>query len=165
MARHVVSVPLSSAGIGRAINELTAYRQRLIEKTREITRRLAEHGMNVSQVMYSGAPYDGTNDVTVTMEPTERGYRVVASGRAVLFIEFGAGVTYGYGHPQATEFGMGPGTYPSDKGHWDDPEGWYLPKSAGGGSTMGNPPSMAMYNASQLMRDRITQIVREVFST
>ena len=90
----------------------------------------------------------------------ENGYTVRASGEDVLFIEFGAGARYGYGHPEAAENGMGPGTYPG-KGHWDDPNGWTIPN---GQHTYGNRPGMPMYNAVKTIEQQIEQIVREVFA-
>lgn len=84
----------------------------------------------------------------------------------MLFIEFGSGDTYGHGHPQNAEFGMGPGTYsegPNGKGHWKDPNGWWIPKSAGGGHTYGNPPAMVMYRTARELEREIQTIAEEVF--
>ena len=81
----------------------------------------------------------------------------------MLFVEFGSGIKYGSGHPENAEYGMGPGTYPNGKGHWDDPHGWYLPKDKGGGHTYGNPPTMAMYDARKTIEQDLVRIVREVF--
>jgi hypothetical protein len=85
---------------------------------------------------------------------------IYAEGESVAFIEFGSGDKYGHGHPQAGELGMGPGTYPEGKGHWDDPRGWWY---GHGKHTYGNPPAMAMYQAVQAMTEQITMIAREVF--
>jgi hypothetical protein len=89
---------------------------------------------------------------------------VVATGDAVLFIEFGAGYLMGYGHPEP--MGYGPGTYPG-KGHWDDPKGWYLPKAVqeatGKKKSFGNPPAAAMYNTVKDLEERIAEIASEVF--
>ena len=79
-----------------------------------------------------------------------------------IFIEFGAGITYGYGHPLAGELGVGPGTYPEGKGHWDNPGGWWY---AHGQHSYGNPPAMAMVAARDAMVADITTIAREVFGT
>lgn len=159
-----IKISQNTVSINSAIRELNDYQKDLERKGKEICRRLADYGKSLAVTAYSGTQYDGNKDVSVTVEERTNGYAIVASGETVLFLEFGAGVTYGYGHPQADQFGMGPGTYPDGKGHWDDPNGWWIPKSAGGGHTYGNEPSMAMYNAAKDLRAEIERVAREVFS-
>lgn len=163
MSRKKIVVPLSESGIQKIQDELMAYRKWQEEKARELAERLAALGATVASIRFSRAVYTGKKDVDVTVEALPNGYKVKADGESVLFIEFGSGVTYGYGHPEAGEFGMGPGTYPDGKGHWDDPKGWYLPKSAGGGHTFGNPPAMPMYEARKAIEQELPRIVKEVF--
>lgn len=163
MSRKKIVVPLSESGIQKIQDELTVYRKWQEEKARELAERLAALGATVASIRFSRAVYTGQKDVDVTVEELPNGYKVKADGESVLFIEFGSGVTYGYGHPEAGEFGMGPGTYPDGKGHWDDPKGWYLPKSAGGGHTFGNPPAMPMYEARKAIEQELPRIVKEVF--
>ena len=163
MSRKKIVVPLSESGIQKIQDELTVYRKWQQEKARELAERLAALGATVASIRFSRAVYTGKKDVEVTVEELPNGYKVKADGESVLFIEFGSGVTYGYGHPEAGEFGMGPGTYPDGKGHWDDPKGWYLPKSAGGGHTFGNPPAMPMYEARKAIEQELPKIVKEVF--
>lgn len=163
MSRKKIVVPLSESGIQKIQDELTVYRKWQEEKARELAERLASLGATVASIRFSRAVYTGQKDVEVSVEELPNGYKVKADGESVLFIEFGSGVTYGYGHPEAGEFGMGPGTYPDGKGHWDDPRGWYLPKSAGGGHTFGNPPAMPMYEARKAIEQELPRIVKEVF--
>lgn len=163
MSRKRIVVPLSESGIQKIQDELSVYRKWQEEKARELADRLASLGATVASIRFSRAVYTGKKDVDVTVEELPNGYKVKADGESVLFIEFGSGVTYGYGHPEAGEFGMGPGTYPDGKGHWDDPRGWYLPKSAGGGHTFGNPPAMPMYEARKAIEQELPRIVKEVF--
>ena len=163
MSRKKIVVPLSESGIQKIQDELMVYRKWQEEKARELAERLAALGATVASIRFSRAVYTGKKDVEVTVEELPNGYKVKADGESVLFIEFGSGVTYGYGHPEAGEFGMGPGTYPDGKGHWDDPKGWYLPKSAGGGHTFGNPPAMPMYEARKAIEQELPRIDKEVF--
>jgi hypothetical protein len=163
VSRKKIVVPLSESGIQKIQDELMVYRKWQEEKARELAERLAALGATVASIRFSRAVYTGPKDVDVTVEELPNGYKVKADGESVLFIEFGSGVTYGYGHPEAGEFGMGPGTYPDGKGHWDDPKGWYLPKSAGGGHTFGNPPAMPMYEARKAIEQELPRIVKEVF--
>lgn len=163
MSRKRIVVPLSESGIQKIQDELVVYRKWQEEKARELAERLASLGATVASIRFFRAVYTGQKDVDVTVEELPNGYKVKADGESVLLIEFGSGVTYGYGHPEAGEFGMGPGTYPDGKGHWDDPKGWYLPKSAGGGHTFGNPPAMPMYEARKAIEQELPRIVKEVF--
>ena len=108
----------------------------------------------------TGLLYNGTNDVSVRVDNTGSVAVIYAEGEAVAFIEFGAGDRYGHGHPQAGDLGMGPGTYPSDKGLWNNPKGWWYGHSQ---HTYGNPPAMAMYQAVQAITEQVTTIAKEVF--
>lgn len=165
MSRTITIDVFNPASIDAAVKEIRAYGQWVQRKTAELTRRLADMGaVNVS-LGFSRAVYTGNKDVSVTVEQhSDNSYSIVANGEAVAFIEFGAGVTYGYGHPNPTLNGeaMGPGTYPSDKGHWNDPNGWYIP---GGEHTYGNPPSMPMYLTASELKQDLVDIAREVFAS
>lgn len=162
--RKKITVPLSGSGIQKLQDELKEYQRWQQERGRRLAKRLAEFGVQVAKIGFSNGSHLGERDEHVTCEETETGFKVKADGKTVLFVEFGAGITYGFGHPEAQEFGMGPGTYPDGKGHWNDPNGWYLPKSAGGGHTYGNPPAMPMYEARKRIMQELPAIVKEVFS-
>ena len=166
MSRTITMDIFDPASVDSAVSEiqehLRGYSDKIQRKTRELAERLADIGAFNAHITYANAYYDGHRDVNVTVEQRgENTFAIVASGQTVLFIEFGAGVTYGYGHPNPMEYG--PGTYPGN-GHWNDPEGWYIP-GPGHIHTYGNPPSMAMYRTGQDLRRDLEQIAREVFST
>lgn len=162
--RKKITVPLSGSGIQKLQDELKEYQKWQQECGRRLAKQLAEFGVQVAKIVFSNGSHLGERDEHVTYEETETGFKVKAEGKTVLFVEFGAGITYGFGHPEAQEFGMGPGTYPDGKGHWNDPNGWYLPKSAGGGHTYGNPPAMPMYEARKKIMQEFPAIVKEVFA-
>ena len=148
------------ASVSRATRRLDDYYADLNRKADELCRRLAELGATRATLDYSGAYYDGTNDVSVAVEPIAHGYRVRASGNAVLFIEFGSG-TIGFGHPDPGNYG--PGTWsdgPNGKGHWTNPNGWYY---AHGQKSMGNPPAAAMYHARRDVEEYVYRIAEEIF--
>ena len=162
-----ITISLSESSINRAIRQLENYQKTIKKKTDEICRRLADYGLVLAQSSFDSASFDYVGPVEnhVTVESTSNGYRIIASGRTVLLFEFGAGITYGKGHPKP--MGFGPGTYPGQT-HALTGEGWYLPKAVLGRTgvhTYGNPPSMAMYNASQEIRDEVERIAREVFAS
>jgi hypothetical protein len=156
-----ITVDLSAKSIDSAIKEVRKYKAWVLEKEKELRLRLATLGASVASIRFSTAIYNGTNDVTVRVEDDGSMATIYAEGESVAFIEFGAGAKHGYGHPQAGEFGVGPGTYPDGKGNWDNPKGWYIP---GGEHTYGNPPATAMYSAVQTITEQVTMIAKEVFS-
>ena len=155
-----ITVELSTKSIGKAVKELKKYQKWVTTKETELRQRLAMRGATVASIQFSRAIYSGSNDVTVRVDNTGSVAVIYAEGEAVAFIEFGAGATYGYGHPQAGEFGVGPGTYPDGKGHWDNPKGWWF---GSGQHTYGNPPAMAMWSAVQEIAENVTEIAKEVF--
>lgn len=159
MARNI-EIELTNESISAAIKELRRYKKWVVKKEAELRSRLAMLGATVASIQFSRAIYSGSNDISVRVDNTGSVAVIYAEGETVAFIEFGAGATYGYGHPQAGEFGVGPGTYPDGKGHWDDPKGWWY---GSGQHTYGNPPAAAMYRAVQEMTEQVTTIAREVF--
>lgn len=151
---------LDPESVRNAVTELRQYQSDIDGKMRQVCEKLAHIGQVRASVGFSNAIYDGTNDVSVTAEPFDNGWKVRASGHATLFIEFGSG-TIGYGHPEPQEYG--PGTWSdseSGKRHWQDPNGWYY---AHGRKSFGNPPAAAMYYAEQDIRREIETVVKEVF--
>ena len=162
MPKKIVIDGLSHKNISSAIREVRKYQAWVAKKEAELRLRLASLGATVASIQFARAIYNGTNDVSVRVDDTGSVAVIYAEGESVAFIEFGAGITYGSGHPQAGELGMGPGTYPEGKGHWDNPRGWWY---AHGEHTYGNPPAMAMYSAVQAMTEDVTKIAREVFAS
>lgn len=164
-----ISISLDRNSLMNAAYELEAHRKGVKEKADHLTNRLALIGLRIADAVYNSAftEYDGKNDVIVKVEKTEKGYKVIASGQAVLFLEFGSGATLGYGHPYASGYGMGPSTWslgPQGKGHWDNPNGWWFTNEEGESvHTMGNAPAKAMFQAEQEIIRSIKTIVEEVF--
>ena len=156
-----ITIDLTDKSINSAIKEVRKYKAWVEAKEKELRLRLASLGATVASIRFSGAIYNGTNDVSVRVDDNGTTATIYAEGQSVAFIEFGSGEKYGYGHPQAGEFGVGPGTYPEGKGHWDNPKGWYYAK---GQHSFGNPPAQAMYSAVQAITEQVTTIAKEVFS-
>ena len=171
MATVTVSVDTNSV-----INELNSYIVNLHSKLDEFCQRLADVGYQVASAGFGNAIYDGTNDVSVTVESKGQNVRaIVATGNATMFIEFGTGITYPDIHPQMAEMGMVRGEYGHGYGKLQN--GWRYPESHGAGTngqpdpkhpgyihTMGNPANMPMYNATKEIEHNIERIAREVFA-
>lgn len=158
-----IEIRLDAGSIGKAVDKLLRYERTIQEKTQKLCERLAFIGTWEATTGFSQAIYDGDKDFDVRVEPIENGFEIVAGGETALLLEFGAGVTYGYGHPQSAEFGMGPGTYPNAKGHWNSPHGWWFVDDMGKHHTYGNAPAMPMYNTAQDLRKMVEEVAREVF--
>lgn len=158
-----MKIEITLGEIDKALKELAEYEKELVDKTRLVVEKLGFLGATNASLEYARAITD-QNDVQVDMEWVNTNtMRIRASGTQVLFIEFGAGVTYGYGHPEADKFGYGAGTFPSNKGHWDDPSGWWYSKDGESRHTYGNPPSASMYNTARKLEQEVQRVVKEVF--
>ena len=152
--------PYDRKSTKNGIRQLEQFKKMVNTKGMEFARRLAESGVDVASIRFSVAEYDGENDVKVYATETDTGMNVIANGKAVCFIEFGAGVARGGGYPEdrKPEGIVGLGEY--GKGHGATGLPWYY---AHGKKTDGNPPAMAMLNARDTMVEQVTQIAREVF--
>lgn len=154
---------LGAASINRAIKELQAYEAWVRQKTAELTERLATIGAMEATVRFSRAYYDGEKDVTVSVEPIPNGWKIVASGQAVCFIEFGAGVYFNGSepYPERPAGVAGIGEYGKGKGKQNT---WgYYSDSGDLVLTHGTPAAMPMNHAGRMIEQEIKRIAQEVF--
>lgn len=169
-----IKIGLSVREIERLEKEVQEHKKWLQNRSKMLLERLAQLGATNVSLRFSRAVYSGKKDFSVSVKPFKNGYKVIVDGESVLFIEFGSGITYGSGHPEASKHGMGPGTYPYGKSkknsktgeiipNWRNPDGWYIPKEKGGGHTYGNPPAMAVYQTVKDLERELPNIVKEVF--
>ena len=160
----VIKMSLSTSSIRDGIQELKAFRKSLDNKKGELLKRLGEIGVREASVRFTTAMYDGVNDSHVSLETTDNGYKIVASGHAVAFIEFGSGVYHNTGDPYPNprpEGIVGIGEY--GKGYGKRQTWVYRDEAGEKVFTHGNPAAMPMWYASEEMRSKITQIAKEVF--
>ncbi len=172
---QTINIPLSIPAYDSLIRKIEDLGNWQSDRAIVFADRLAQEGMEIASIKFSQAVYDGTNDVSVTVEPRGNNVRaVVATGGATLFIEFGTGVTYPDDHPEAGELGMKRGEYGQGHGkqhswgYYGDPgtNGVLKEKKNGGFVviTHGNPANMPMYETVKELQDRLTEIAKEVFS-
>ena len=164
MAKKVISMTVSSKSIRSGVNELKSYRDSLDAKTDKLLGELAYIGVKEASIRFTTAMYDGVNDSSVTLEPIKDGYCIKAEGRAVAFIEFGAGVYHNpgepYPNPRPTGI-VGIGEYGKGYGKRD---AWGFRDESGElVITHGNPAAMPMWYASEEMRNAILKTFKEVF--
>ena len=155
---------LSTKSIGSAIKEVKAYRDSLEDRKDRLLEELASIGVHEASVRFTTAMYDGVNDSEVTLETIENGYRIVAEGNAVAFIEFGAGVYHNpsepYPNPRPSGI-VGIGEY--GKGYGKRQAWGFKDETGELIITHGNPAAMPMWYASEEMRNSILTIARRVF--
>lgn len=175
MSHKHITLTLTPAGMNDAIKQYNTWRKGFERKCNEFLRALAEEGVEVAQVEFLGATYDGTNDVKVELrKKNDSTIAVVAVGTSVLFIEFGSGVVYTDDHPEAKKLGMIRGEYGYKMGRRE--KGWRYSgdpgtngemittgRHAGQIHTVGNPANMCMYGAKKVLEERFTEIAKRVF--
>lgn len=160
-------------GVDKLLKRLSRMTDNLQYRIPIFLERLGQIGVDTASVKFSTAQYDGENDVSVNAH-LEGSNRIVitASGKSVLFIEFGSGVINTEQHPKADEMGAVRGGYGQGKGNrtsW----GYYgeagtngkVVKTTDKGDlviTHGNPPARAMWEADKAIMERILQIAKEV---
>ena len=172
MAKKTIKMELSTSSIDKAIKELEKFKHDCLDKEKRMLEALANIGVREASVRFTTAMYDGINDVTVSLEKTDNGYAIVASGQAVAFIEFGTGVYHNTSepYPNSRPDGIvGIGEYGKGMGKR---RAWFYKGEPGTNGevqkngvvkTRGNPAAMPMWYASEEMKRSILQIAREVF--
>ncbi len=175
MSNKVIKVQLTERSLNNAIKALNDYKKWLKDKTEEFVKALADEGMQISKAKFETAIYDGTNDVSVSVENRgEMKAAVVAIGKSVLFIEFGTGVKYPDNHPEAATKGFIRGEYGYHLGRHET--GWRYKgnpgtngemittgKHAGEVHTYGNPANMSMYYTVRELEEKLEEIARRVY--
>lgn len=106
-----------------------------------------------------------TGSVSVYTEPVERGYRIVAAGQPIGFLEYGTGDMAGSGEI------LGSAPVPVYPGAWSENhartyERWKAtgyPAKADGSYRYEQAPRSGMFWAMQAMRDNVEKVAKEVF--
>jgi len=174
VSKRVIKVTLSEKSIDNAIKELKNYKTWLKECTEKFIQALGEEGVQVATAKFQTAVYDGTNDVSVSVESRDTNkVAVVAVGSSVLFIEFGTGVKYPDNHPEAGKNGFTRGGYGYKLGRLE--KGWRYTgdpgsngevittgKHAGEVHTYGNPCKHEYVRNSQRVGREICRDSKEV---
>ncbi len=168
----VIKCKLDTASLENAIKELQDYRKGIEDKVIVFVNLLLQDGIVVANARLGSTIGDST-DAIVGFNVNDGGQLVSAeislSGPDALFIEFGAGIAYNTGnqHPKASEFGYGPGTYPSKHppNRAINPGRWVYRENGEKVWSIGTMASMPIYHASEEIRNKITQRAKEVFGS
>lgn len=171
MKNRVIDVKLTKQSINNAIKELNNYKRWLQECTEKFLDALAKEGVQVASAKFQKAVYDGTNDVSVSVEKQgENEVAVVAIGGAVLFIEFGTGVKYPDDHPEMKfargEYGHKLGRLKKGWRYEGDPGTNGTPDEDHPGytHTYGNPANRCMYDTVRELEESFEEIARRCYT-
>lgn len=166
-----ISFGLSVSEVNKAIQEIEAYKKDLNDKVEIFAKKLSELGLDTAKAIIQSHTASGSTIGSLRIETDTTGQitrmRVVVESEAILFLEFGAGITYNQGNenPKADELGYGVGTYPNQT-HAYDPDGWWYQDESGKWKhTYGTKAVMPMYKASQAMAENAVKIAKEVFKS
>lgn len=166
-----ITIELSTSSLDKAIAELKEYRKDLNDRLKILVGRLVQDGVNIARIQVSASQGDSKNayvDYLVDSTGDIIKAAIFLQGKDALFIEFGAGIYYNNGnaHPQATEFGFGVGTYPSEHppnrainpGYW-----WYSDENKNKHLSLGTEATMPIFHAGETIRNNVIQRAIEEF--
>lgn len=166
---RTITLELSQASCKKALKELEKYQKEIKPKLDEVCKRLAQIGCDAANQHYAEASADsartGNSGVTAFVVPLSSGdgYKIVAQGEDVYFIEFGtgnsAGMFYGDGLP-STSVPVYPGSYSEQNAGMYAKWGYWFYQGQIMSST---PVYMPMYYAGKAIRENEKRIAQEVF--
>lgn len=162
MALRKISFGLSPDAIKDAVDYLETYKKWANQKMDELMVRLAAIGLSTARVYFQQGATEGNEAPETWVEPIENGFKIIARGKDVFFIEFGAGDAAG-DHPDADKAPVdtSPGSYSAKNtmeyvkyGSWHHDGKKYTELQ----------PQMPMYHAMREIERNVTKIAKEVFS-
>lgn len=126
------------------------------KKLEEVARRLCEIGEPIIRQVH------GNHASDIHTEPTKSGFKIVAEGEDILFIEFGAGDAAGSENDKydAVPSEARPGTWSMNHAQMYSRYGFWV---FGGHIFREVQPTPAFYYAYEYMVQRLPMIAREVF--
>ena len=173
-----VDCVLSGKSFREAAKRIRQYRKDLPTLVEWFVEILAEKGYDVIESILEQHVETGQTIGSLTIKYSHRsGFykaRVVVASDAILFLEFGSGLTglAAAQNPLAGEFNMGPGTYPSTAPkqqppleNWElPPPGWHYIDDAGHMRwSTGMAAAMPMYFGGKEMENELMNVAKEVF--
>ena len=161
MANRKLVVEMSPKSIMDAVKMLKAYEIWVNKKIDELMIRLAAVGLETARVYFQMGEPDGNVAPETFVEPIENGFKIIARGKDVFFIEFGAGDAAG-NHPDAGNAPVDttPGSYSKiNTGEYAKYHSWHHK----GVKYTELQPQMPMYHAMREMERNVTKIAKEVF--
>lgn len=162
MATRKISFGLSPDAIKDAVDYLETYNKWVNQKIDELMIRLAAVGLETARVYFQQGATEGNEAPETCVEPIENGFKIIARGKDVFFIEFGAGDAAG-NHPDAANAPVdtSPGSYSKiNTGEYAKYQSWHHK----GVKYTELQPQMPMYHAMREIERNVQKIAKEVFS-
>ncbi len=164
MSQHnKISIELSPHGVKMSIDALNRYKARCHRKIDELMEELAKIGLREATIRFQLGAFNGNEMPNrLEIEKIENGFKIVAEGHDVYFIEFGTGDAAGE-HPDEDKSSV-----PVYPGSWSE-------RHAQEYSTTGEwiyrgytyhetPAEMPIYHSAREIERNVRKIAREVFS-
>lgn len=153
-----ITVELSHSSIRSALKGMEEYKRYVLKKYDEVCYKLAVIGAEEARKRFAMGDY-GNNDVTV-LPPVKipNGYKIVANGKDVYFIEFGTGDQVSTHYDTSVPVAWGTWSAEHDQVLWNLGY-WYYE----GEKLTGTKAQMPMYYAARAIRENEKRVVREVF--
>ena len=159
---RTITIELSPQSCADAVKELQEYQRDVQPKLDEVCRRLAEIGAEEARLWARLGSANGNDDVYVSTEKIDNGYKIVMSGSDIYFVEFGTGDFAGEyaGDTSNVSVGVMPGDWSDTHAQRYSQYGyWYYDNVR----YQGTPAEMPMYHAGRRIREEMSRVVNEVF--
>ena len=157
MAKHRINIDINKPdSIDKAIEKLEEIQRELDRKMEQFLQEIAEVGRKAAADAYGSA-------VTVTADPVGNNeYVISANGKAVVFLEFGAGDATEPGHRFANEmpFDVQPGSYSRENAQMYYKNGFWI---FGGRMYTEVKPRHGMLRAYEAVMQEIPNVAKRVF--
>lgn len=150
-----IEIELSTQSIDKAIKELE-----FASNINQVCQELAQIGCDEAARRFARASSDGHTDWNVSVVPIDNGYKIVASGKDVYFIEFGTGF---FANPNGYETSVPvyPGSWSEQHAQMFSRYGFWYYK---GEKLQGTEAQNAMYYAGKAIRDNANRVIEKVMS-
>lgn len=161
MANRKIVVEMSPGSIRGAVKFLEAYKKFAKKKSEELMVRLAAIGLQAARVRFEMGAAEGNKAPETWVEPIENGFKIVAQGKDVYFIEFGAGDAAG-NHPdrETAPVDTSPGSFSKkNTKEYATYHSWHHQKK----KYTEIQPQMPMYYAAREIERNVEKIAKEVF--
>lgn len=154
-----IKATLSVRGMSNALNELRIYKNTLETKVMVFSRQLALLAAAEVQNTYKSSSIKVD---AVALDDDRLGYSIIADGKAVGFLEFGAGFGSDGQHPLAPNapFEVSKGSYSRENAREFEEKGyWYF----GGRRYTFVIPRRGLYAGSEYIREHLREVIRRSF--
>lgn len=104
----VVKISLNNDDITKAIEKLKNLKSNINDLPDKIAKEVAYDALTYLDIQYADTPYNENIDsINTYVEKTEKGYNVIASGKDVIYAEFGTGdLGEQNPHPEKSEYDL-----------------------------------------------------------